>query len=339
MTRTTPPRPVDVETLFPELAAYRASATRLHPRPGAPGVGDSSVGGPFLWPADEPWPVCTEPHRRRYGNRTEDVRTERRILAEAWSRTPAPGAEPGPTAEEGEILSSFKRGRHAPWLGDEDPIPLMAVAQLYRRDVPGLGGPADQDVLQLLWCPFDAHHGKHEPAVVLRWRRSDEVGEVLADQPEPVVVGSEGYVPSPCVLDPETVVEHQDFGLLPEALQARIEEWEGDEEDQDEDSFLYESDLSIAPGWKVGGFASWAATDPAPVECGDCGHSMELLLTVASREWDSGSRTWIPLEDRATAEEMDANIPTHVTVGRWGSMNVFACPTDTTHTPRFVLQG
>ncbi|MFJ7988804.1 hypothetical protein [Streptomyces sp. NPDC096351] len=338
MTRTTPRRPVDVEGLFPELAAYRATATRLHPRPGSPGVVDSSVGGPFLWPADEPWPVCTETHRRRYGDRTEDVRTTRRILAEAWARTPARGAEPGPTAEEGELLSSFKRGRHAPWLEDTDPIPLLAVAQLYRRDVPALGGPADRDLLQILWCPFDAHHGKHEPAVELRWRSAAEVGEVLAEQPEPVVVGSEGYVPSPCVLDPETVVEYQDFDLLPPDLQARIEEWEGDEDDQDEDSVLYWSDLSIAPGWKAGGFAPWTATDPTSVVCA-CGTSMELLITVASREWDGGSRSWIPLEDRATADAMDAGTPTHVTVGRWGSMNVFVCPKDAEHAPRFFFQG
>ncbi|MGW1409676.1 hypothetical protein [Streptomyces sp. NPDC002403] len=57
MTRTTPARPLDVEALFPELAAYRGTTTRLHPRPGNPEASDSSVGGPMLWPADEPWPV------------------------------------------------------------------------------------------------------------------------------------------------------------------------------------------------------------------------------------------------------------------------------------------
>ncbi|GAA3063396.1 hypothetical protein GCM10017562_31090 [Streptomyces roseofulvus] len=338
MTRTTPPRPVDAEALFPELAAYRGRTTRLHPRPGTPTVGESSVGGPFLWPADEPWPVCVEPHRRRYGDRTQDVRTERRILAEAWARTPAPGAMPGPTPEEGEILSSFKRGRHAPWLEDTDPIPLLAVAQLYARDVPGLGTPAGQDLLQLLWCPFDAHHGRHEPAVVLRRRRSADVTDALAEQPEPVVVGAKGYVPSPCVLDPEIVTEHQDLALLPDELQQRILDWEGDEEEQDEDSVLYHSDLSVAPGWKVGGFAAWNAGDPTLPGC-DCG-PMELLLTVASHEWDNGSRSWIPLEDLAGADAMDASVPTQVTVGRWGSLLVYTCPTaDPAHPPRFVFQG
>ncbi|MEU0600681.1 hypothetical protein ABZ484_20955 [Streptomyces sp. NPDC006393] len=51
---TTPPRPVDVTALFPELAPLARTATRLHPRPGSPTVHDSSVGGPLLWPADEP---------------------------------------------------------------------------------------------------------------------------------------------------------------------------------------------------------------------------------------------------------------------------------------------
>lgn len=48
MTRTTPPRPLDVEARFPELAAYRGTTTRLHPRPGNPDASASSVGGPML---------------------------------------------------------------------------------------------------------------------------------------------------------------------------------------------------------------------------------------------------------------------------------------------------
>lgn len=54
MTRTTPPRPLDVTEAFPELAGFARTAFRLHPVPGNPTVHDSSVGGPPLWPADEP---------------------------------------------------------------------------------------------------------------------------------------------------------------------------------------------------------------------------------------------------------------------------------------------
>ncbi|WP_280429509.1 hypothetical protein [Nocardia brasiliensis] len=45
MVRTTPPRPVDVEAVFPE---HRREAVRLHPRSGRPGSRDSSLGGPLL---------------------------------------------------------------------------------------------------------------------------------------------------------------------------------------------------------------------------------------------------------------------------------------------------
>ncbi|MFJ9761310.1 DUF1963 domain-containing protein [Streptomyces sp. NPDC101149] len=62
MSRHTPSRPVDVESLFPELLPFRRESVRLHPRPGSPTCEDSSVGGPLLWPAAEPWPVCREEH-------------------------------------------------------------------------------------------------------------------------------------------------------------------------------------------------------------------------------------------------------------------------------------
>lgn len=55
------PMPFDVEAVFPELRGMAREVTLLFPRAGQPGTGDSSVGGPLLWPADEPWPMCAEP--------------------------------------------------------------------------------------------------------------------------------------------------------------------------------------------------------------------------------------------------------------------------------------
>lgn len=43
--------PLDVGELIPGLAALAMRTTMLSPKPGAPGVGDSSIGGPLLWPA------------------------------------------------------------------------------------------------------------------------------------------------------------------------------------------------------------------------------------------------------------------------------------------------
>ncbi|MFE0421831.1 hypothetical protein [Streptomyces sp. NPDC058953] len=205
MTRTTPERPLDIEAVFPALAAYRGTTTRLHPRPGSPGVRDSSVGGPFLWPADEPWPVCTAPHDRTTGPRPADVRRERSPHARALP--PPESAAPA-------------RIPYAPDPGERAPIPLLALAQLYGRDVPGLMGPDGRDLLQVLWCPFEAHGPRgHAFDVVLRWRRSAEVTDVLAPQPEPPVIGRAQGLPAPCVLDPERVVEHQWGELLDDDLQ------------------------------------------------------------------------------------------------------------------------
>ncbi|MFI9538340.1 hypothetical protein ACIG56_34555 [Nocardia fusca] len=60
--RNTPPRPFDVAGVFPQLGPLARPAVRLHPRPGSPSPHDSSVGGPLLLPADQPWPYCDKWH-------------------------------------------------------------------------------------------------------------------------------------------------------------------------------------------------------------------------------------------------------------------------------------
>ncbi|WP_086826927.1 hypothetical protein [Allokutzneria sp. NRRL B-24872] len=39
-----------------DLVSVALPAMRLHPTPGRPGTGQSHIGGPLLWPADEAWP-------------------------------------------------------------------------------------------------------------------------------------------------------------------------------------------------------------------------------------------------------------------------------------------
>jgi hypothetical protein len=333
MSRTTPPRPLDVEALFPGLDAHRRTTTRLHPRRGNPSVADSSVGGPLLWPADEPWPVCTERHERGSGERPADIRRVRRVLEEAWARTPAPGERPGPTDEERELLTQLRRAHKVPSLADTDPIPMIGLAQLYRRDIPDLtAGPADRDLLQVFWCPFDRHGPTgYGMSLQLRWRDSSAVMHVLDPQPEPEVVGFDGYVPEPCVLHPEQVVEHQYSDLLPEALRDAIDEW-------DTEDFIYQTDLSIAPGWKVGGYASWHVTDPARMDCAECGQSMEMLLAIGSYEWDGGESSWTPVEDLPLVGTDGVKTPTEVAVGRWGDGYLFVCPADPAHPHRISIQ-
>ncbi|WSQ08843.1 hypothetical protein OG604_14255 [Streptomyces sp. NBC_01231] len=291
---------------------------------------DSSVGGPLLWPADEPWPVCTIPHKRGSGYRYSEVVREREILEQAWRRDP----RSGPNAEETAILARFKRGRHAPHLADTDPIPMLAVAQLYRRDVPGLPDTGEGDLLQVFWCGFERHgESRHEPYVHVRWRRAEEVSVVLAEQPVPEVVGREELVPSPCVLHPEEIVEHPYFMTLDPALQERIAAWEGPEDEGDR----YISDLSTAPGWKAGGYVAWPLTGPRPLVCSICGTELAPLLTAEESEWDPSTTSWIPYEDEQNADAMWANDPTGVSPGR-GRLTIAVCPRDANHPIGLVSQ-
>ncbi|MDH6140289.1 hypothetical protein P3T35_002297 [Kitasatospora sp. GP30] len=340
MTRTTPPRPLDVEDHFPKLADYRGVTTRLHPRAGSPDTSVSSIGGPLLWPMDEPWPVCTEPHRRGRGYRIADIRQRRQLLAQAWARDVAPG----PTDEERVLLKELERKHRVPDLADTDPVPLIGVVQLYQRDVPGLSaGPDGCDLLQMLWCPFEAHGPSgYGPALRVAWRRSDQVGEPLRAAPEPLLVGFEGAVPEPCVLHPEQVATYPYVGTLPARLQSKIDAWEERQErksdkDPDADVLTYQHDLSIPPGYRVGGFPSWHSTDPHAMTCAACGTPMALLVTLDSREWD-GCVSWMPVEDGRLPAHLRDPRPTRLAFGRHGLLNVFTCPARPEHPHRWSIQ-
>ncbi|WP_371330474.1 hypothetical protein [Streptomyces sp. TP-A0356] len=168
---------------------------------------------------------------------------------------------------------------------------------------------------------------------------------MLTPQPQPLVVGSDGFIPEHCVLHPQQVVTYPFAGLLPENLRARTDAWdEAQEEDAgqstDENAaepIGYQYDLSIPPGRRVGGFASWHTTDPCRMDCQTSRTPMRLLLTIDSSEWDGGSDSWKPPEDRDLPTHRCAT-PTDPTVGRFGELNVSACPTDPDHPHRWSIQ-
>jgi hypothetical protein len=237
----TPPRPVDIAAVFPELAGRERPTVRLHPRCGRPGPWDSSVGGPLLWPAAEPWPRCDAPDRH-------------------------------------ETLA--------------DPAtPMVAVAQLFARDVAALPWPAGTDICQVLWCPR-SHEPVPGPRVGVRWRASADDpgfgGDLAVAPPSHPDSGiNDEWIPKPCSVSPERVIDYPDWWELTEELRERIEAWEQDS------GWIYASHLGAAPGTKVGGWPYWGQ-DPEWPTC-PRGHAMDHLLTVASWEWDAGSRrTWLP---------------------------------------------
>ncbi|GHF05199.1 hypothetical protein [Streptomyces morookaense] len=179
MSFTTPPRPVDVTAVFPHLAPLVRTTTRLYPRPGSPSPRDSSVGGPLLWPTDEPWPYFDGPHVPDGYPATspQDVRLQRRIRAAVASRPPG---HPRFTPEEAAILERINTGR--PW--PKSPVAMLPVAQLYVLDIPLLLPPGQTDLLQALWCPFD-HLPEPKPRTALFWWSATDVAPDGSYEPAP----------------------------------------------------------------------------------------------------------------------------------------------------------
>ncbi|MFJ4204966.1 hypothetical protein ACIP2Y_35780 [Streptomyces sviceus] len=345
--RTTPPRPFDVTALFPQLAPLARTATRLHPRPGAPSAHDSSVGGPLLWPADEPWPYCDQRHDSRASLRIlspSDVRLLRRDRAAAAERLRRDPEAPEWTPEETAACKRIKGGR--PWF--DGPIPLLPVAQLYARDVP-FPCPPDADLLQVLWCPFDHDEaGAPYPRTVLFWRSSDTVTDVLDAPPEPPVIQSDHYLPEPCLLAPEQVTEFPNPRDLSEELQDQLNDesrWETIDPARynsyaDDPGELYLNNLCHAPGWKTGGWTHWNVTDPRPLPCPECGTEAVPLLTIASSEWDGGSGTWIAEEEQIPQPprplgEPDGNF-TKIDITGGNDLQLHVCPKSPDH-PHIAL--
>ncbi|MEU1672238.1 hypothetical protein ABZ752_09420 [Streptomyces roseifaciens] len=321
MTRTTPPRPLDVVAGLPELAGLARTATRLHPRRGTPTVHDSSVGGPLLWPAGEPWPEF-EPEYGAYGLTTTlaDIRKARGI------------GEEGLTGREWEAFNRSRVWTPAELLPD-GPLPLIPLVQLYARDVPGLPCPEGTDMLQVLWTTSDEF--EQSGAVQLRWRQSSDVRDILAGPPEPAYVEMVDQVPTPCVLHPEQVREFPPVHLLTDEQAKRVEVW------AEERSADYRRELSVAPGWKLGGWPSYFTyrhpAGPDELRCGECGGPVEALLTVDSSEWHGFSRSWSPVED-VDEHPYAISAPTMVSVGRGWTLQIYACVGTPSHLPRSIMQ-
>jgi hypothetical protein len=316
MTRTTPPRPFNLDTI-PGLAGHRGTTTRLHPRTGSPTTADSSIGGPLLWPAAEPWPMCTEgeEHFADVIQSPAAVRRSRKIRA-------APTGRPL-TPEERAELTLLDASEPEALI--HRPVPLIPVAQLYRRDVPDFLGPGDTDLFQLLWCPL-GHEDDDAPAIRVFWRRTAEIGPPLTTAPEAPAV-EEFYLPNRCVVHPEQVVDYRYEEVLPADLRARILAWE-----KANPGASY-GRSAVVPGWKMGGFPTWRMTGPGSMNCQICDHEMVLVFTVGYGEWDE-SGGWRPIEDPA-----DFRDPlTEVLIGRGFDWHIFLCPASFDHPIATVMQ-
>ncbi len=238
--RITPPPPYDVAELLPAVASLGRTTVRLHPqRAKVPNVAASKLGGEFLWPRDEPWPVCDAP------------------------------------------------------IHEENARPVFVpILQLRKDDVPELGFPSNHDLFQLLWCPSDEHE-TYYPQPLVFWRTLAEITDaVLIPQP---TYGDEDFLPLPCRLTPERVIEYPPPGEVKDEVLAPLSSASDGKADL---HGVYQFQLSACPGTKVGGYPAWMQ-DAVPVCCSQ-GHDMEFLLQLGDSEYcntDEHPR-WIPQADR-----------------------------------------
>jgi hypothetical protein len=299
---------IDVTALFPGIEAYARTATRLHPRRGTPDPTGSHVGAPPLWPVDEPWPACEQAHVF-----ADEIPVESDLALDD-ARARFPGLMGLMTDGDGRRFAVVQAVRT-----DPAPNPLVPVAQLRAADVPDLYCPGGNDLLQVLWCPCD-HPDVYGPGVSLYWRRAADLGGNVADAPPPH--RRDEYLPRPCVLAPEQVVEYPWWQELPPDLRERVRDWD------DAHDHAYTTDLSVAPGWKVGGWVWWGVTDLLRFHCPSCGRRLDLLMQIAASE-GGGSARWEPPElgdlDPATPEGRAAIAPTGLMLGRNGLLRIFTC--------------
>ncbi|MFC3452894.1 hypothetical protein [Amycolatopsis speibonae] len=296
---TTPGKPVDVATVFPELAGSARTTVRLHPWRGVATARESSLGGPLLWPADEAWPMCTIDHpdpRPLTSAEGQELERRRNELHDAMNALARAGdhATVGAFYREYEALEAdIRKARREEYADDPAAtLPMVPIAQFYRRDLPELPFPDGTDVCQVLWCPTD-HEPHYGPLPQVWWRDAAKVTEV-ATAPDPDrLLSDDGSLPVPCRISPERVVEFPGWEDLPsDDLRERLETWEKGQE------WRYGRHLSVAPGTKVGGWVSWIQSPVRP-EC-DRDHRMDHLLTVASSECGSDAwQAWMPVETQA----------------------------------------
>jgi hypothetical protein len=217
-------------------------------------------------------------------------------------------------AWEPKIGGLFLWPEQEPWpFCEEHNFSLVPVLQLRQCDAPEVPFFRDNDVLQILWCPHEdpKRSQPHRPCCL--WRRSREIDRPLDKVPSVLDAGFRGrsdrlpYIPRPCRLYPERVVEYPTgdnlYHLVGEQqyreIHRALEELDLRDAEDLADRFasenpigsvgsLFSYELGQCRGSKVGG-------RPAS----DSRERWEHLLTLSSWEFDAASyRRWLSLEDR-----------------------------------------
>jgi hypothetical protein len=263
----TPPPWVDVLQVLPELASQARTAVRLHPRHNPDLPADASkIGGMFLWPADEPWPVCSE-HRE----------------------------------------------------------PYVTAMQLRAEEFPEMQFRPGTDLFQWLWCA-NPDHGWVQSAVY--WRRRASIAKALEIMPKPRRANIT-FVPAPCVLLPERVIEYPPPQLLSPSQIQRLEAWSvapllapqaRARLDLSSIEGFYQGELATCPGTKIGGYPYYYQS-PSPRPQSPSGKPTEFLVTISAYEFGVREQLrWEPQEDPQYIAASKGRVP-----GMWVYQRISAC--------------
>jgi hypothetical protein len=195
---------------------------------------------------------------------------------------PRYGDEPGP--HESKLGGQFLWPIDEPW-----PAGMHPVLQVRLDDAPPqCPFMPGTDLLQLLWTADE----KLLRAVVA-WRKSESVTGTL----HAISLNEQSNfdrIPVPCRLHPERVVEWPSLGVLPahgrDTLRTIAE---------------YETQLSAAPGTKIGGYGFQLTATEIPA-CTTCRRGMDFLLTVSPHEWTHPR--WRPAEETDDRHRRDIGL-------------------------------
>jgi hypothetical protein len=219
-----------------------------------------------------------------------------------------------PRPDESKLGGRFLWPAAEPWpTCDEHGGPFVPVLQLRAEDAPpNVAYLPDTDLLQLLWCPRDHGTDRVKPSVV--WRKRADVTGPTADPP-PTDRALTGYVPVPCRVFPERVMEFPPSAMLPETVRGKVAGLTG-----------YDELLSVCPGTKVGGWP-WGATKEQTTACDRCRRPTDFLLAVSGAEWGESNRTrWMPAEEQAVrSPEADRGYGRAAGLALDRPVNVFVC--------------
>jgi hypothetical protein len=107
--------------------------------------------------------------------------------------------------------------------------PVVGLLQLHAADAPTSPSPTAPTCCGC--CGARTTTAASRPARTISgrprwWYGACDVHDVLAQVPAPAADADEGtYLPRPCVLSPEQVVDYLDLADLPGALRDRVEAW------------------------------------------------------------------------------------------------------------------